>query len=251
MTRKIALSIVLIVLLFGCYELFFGEQPFIREKISSIRELESSSKRLETASLELERNSTTDFENKKAQLKKVIQTYNDTKEEYEQIIPPSVENPTEPIVGSELKDIYDVAFLWTILGNYATEEGIDLKFDIIKNFTSANSINNTSSNYIVCDLKFVITGQYINLTDFIYDIEDDDRLNFEINDFTMKKNEDKLQVTLNVRDIKVNASSLSELNSTTTSKAEDEGEIMNTTNTANTTNTTNTANSNAVNNTIQ
>ena len=242
MTRKITLSIILVVLIFGCYELLFGNHEAIREKIPSISQLESASKKLETASLELEKNSTTDFEQKRAKLKEVIKDYNQSKAEYEEVVPPTIADATEAVVEQELKDIYDVGFLWTILGNYATEEGIDLKYDIYKNYTSASSINNTSSNYIVCDLKFIITGKYINLTDFIYDIEDDDRLNFEINDFTMTKNGEILEVTLNVKGIKINSNNLLDSASTisqTTQQNETQTIGSNTSNTTNTTNSTN------------
>ena len=184
MTRKITLSILLIVLIVGCYELFFGTEEVFRKNIASVTQLEASSKELNTAVAQLEKMSTTEYTQRKEQLKTIIQDYKSSKEEYEELIPDTIADTADAVVGmeeNELKDIYDVDFLWTIVGNYATEEGINLKFDITKNTTSASSLNNTSSNYVVCDLQFVITGNYINLTDFIYDMEDDDRLNFEIN----------------------------------------------------------------------
>lgn len=255
MTRKITLSIILILLLFGCYELIFGNQEIIRGKVASISKLESSSKKLEQEALELEKNSTTDFEQKKKQLSKIVKDYNKAKDEYEEIVPPSIKDSTDAIIEEELKDIYDVDFLWTIIGNYATEEGVDLEFNVNKNLTSASSINNSSSNYVVCDLKFVITGQYINLTDFIYDLEDDDRLNFEINDFSMNKNGEVLEVTLNVREVKVNSNNLIDTASTTMTNPIEENETQTidsttsnqTTNMTNTTNTTNTIITNEVN----
>ena len=271
MTRKITLSIILILLIFGCYQLLFSEQLAIRKNVASVSQLKSSSRKLETASVELEKNSTTVFEQKKAELKETIKKYNEAKSSYESIVPSNIQDANEAVIENELKDIYDVDFLWTIVGNYATEEGINLKFDINKNFTSASSINNTSSNYIVCDLKFVITGQYINLTDFIYDIEDDDRLNFEINDFKMKKTsgdatggsdenksstQSELEVTLNVREVKINSDNLIEtMNTSDTTSTTEENETQeinsNTTNTTNTTNTENTTNTtNTINNTV-
>lgn len=261
MTRKITLSIILILLIYVCYQLFFGEISTIREKVASVSELETASDELDKATLELEKNSTTDFEQKKIDLKEAIKKYNDAKDAYENLVPANV---ADTIIEADLKDIYDVDFLWTIVGNYATEEGINLKFDINKNFNSASSINNTSTNYVVCDLKFVITGQYINLTDFIYDIEDDDRLNFEINDFTMKKGSSEeegsssdLEVTLNVREIKINADNLIQnAPAVTPNNEQTESQQINsdTTNTTNATNTTNTQTStntaNTTNNTV-
>lgn len=250
MTRKISLFIILILLIFGCYAVAFGEYETIRKDIASIEELKKSSDTLKASVETLEKNSTVDFEDKKEKLAKTIEEYNKAKEEYETILPQAGIDVSEIALEESLKDMYDVDFLWTIVGNYATEEGIDLKFDINKNYNSASSINNTSDSYVVCDLKFVITGNYINLTDFIYDLEDDDRLNFEINDFEMQKNGDSLQVTFIVEEIKLNSTNLIETNSsivsTNTTIQEIEADTsMNTTNTS-ATNTTNTV-SNSVN----
>ena len=151
-----------------------------------------------------------------------------TKKDYEDMVsrlPSQAADNLLAIEENDLKDIYNVDFLWTIVGNYATEEGIDLKFDIIKNTTSTAALKNTSSKYIVCDLQFFITGKYINLTDFIYDLEDDDRLNFEINDFEMQKDGDNLQVTLNIKEVKVNSENLIE---SSANKVVDSSEILQT-----------------------
>ena len=243
MTRKITLSIILILLLWGCYEIGFGNNKIFRNNISSVTELERSSKQLSLSLTQLEKNCTTDYETKKNTLEKAIKDYQESKKEYEKIIPQYSIGKADDIDINEIKDIYDVDFLWTIVGNYATEEGINLKFDINKNINSASSINNTSSNYVVCDLKFTIAGNYINLTDFIYDLEDDDRLNFEINDFSMQKDGENLQVTLTVKEIKVNSDNLIETMTAINSSDSDSATEKNTTNTTNTTNTaTNTTN---------
>ncbi len=248
--RNVSLTIILILLIFGCYQLAYGNSEMVREKVASVKELEVASKRLNTQVAALEKSSTDEFSAKKKQLSDTVQNYREAKQEYEQVVAQfSTETATSLLEMQEndLKDIYDVDFLWTIVGNYATEEGINLKFDVVKNTTSASSLNNTSTNYIVCDLKFVITGKYINLTDFIYDIEDDDRLNFEINNFDMEKGESDLKVTLTVREVKINSDNLTDtISSMTTPTPETNNTANNTTNTTNTTNsaknTTNTTN---------
>lgn len=217
--RKVTLSIILILLIVGCYQVLFGNVPFLREYVASVSELKASSKRLNTQLAQLEKSSDYEFAEKKKELSKVIEDYRTSKQDYEQVVSQFSTETAETLLQiqeNSLKDIYDVDFLWTIVGNYATEEGINLKFDVVKNTTSASSLNNTSTNYVVCDLQFIITGNYINLTDFIYDLEDDDRLNFEINDFDMQKSGNDLQVTLNVREIKINADNFIESASNTT-----------------------------------
>lgn len=213
MTREITLSAILIVLVFACYKVIFAAPDVTSEKNIGINQLAATSKALNASIAQIEEDSTITFENKKKELEKAITEYQKEKKNYEDMVSRLPSQTTDSLMAieeNELKDIYNVDFLWTIVGNYATEEGIDLKFDIIKNITSSASLKNTSSKYMICDLKFIITGNYINLTDFIYDLEDDDRLNFEINDFEMQKEGDKLQVTLNIKGVKVNSENLIE-----------------------------------------
>lgn len=216
--RLIVLVIILILGIICCYEVLFGNAKSIRSGVKSIAELKALSNDLEKDALTLEKYSTTDFEQKKASLEKTIEEYQKAKTEYEDLIPTSAENVLSGEL-NEMKDVYEVDFLWTIVGNYATEEGINLKFDVNRNTTSASSISNTSSNYIVCDLRFTIEGSYVNLTNFIYDIEDDDRLNFEINNFEMTKGSSDLKVALIVKAIKLNADSLIQSNLLNTSSS--------------------------------
>lgn len=213
--RKVVLTIVLLVLLFGCYEVVFNEASVVRKYVASVSQLEMASRKLDTQLAQLEKSSDSDYAQKKKELTQIIENYRNTKQEYEQVVSELSDQTADALIKmqeNDLKDIYDVDFLWTIIGNYATEEGINLKFDVNRNVSSASSLNNTSTNYVICDLQFVITGKYINLADFIRDIEDDDRLNFEINDFDMQKSGSDLQVTLTVREIKINSDNLIESN---------------------------------------
>lgn len=211
MTRKLTLAIILILLIIGCYTVILGDNPGIREKVAGISQLENTSEMLNSQIISLDQITNEGFDQKKKELEKTIEDYKTTKSEYEEVLEKFSEETAQTLLeiqDAQSEDVYDVDFLWTIIGNYATEEGINLQFDINKNTSSPSSINNTSSDYIVCDLKFTITGKYINLTDFIYDLEDDDRLNFEINDFTMQKEGEDLLVTLNIKEVKINADNL-------------------------------------------
>lgn len=251
--RKVVLTIVLLVLLFGCYEVVFNEASVVRKYVASVSQLEMASRKLDTQLAQLEKSSDSDYAQKKKELTQIIENYRNTKQEYEQVVSELSDQTADALIKmqeNDLKDIYDVDFLWTIIGNYATEEGINLKFDVNRNVSSASSLNNTSTNYVICDLQFVITGKYINLADFVRDIEDDDRLNFEINDFDMQKSGSDLQVTLTVREIKINSDNLIESNAlqditndvTQTIDSITSGNTTNTTTNTTTTNTTNTTN---------
>ena len=61
----------------------------------------------------------------------------------------------------------------------------------------------------MCDLSFTVTGEYIALTDFVYSMENDEKLNFEISNFVLEKGGENLQATFVVKEVPINSSNLS------------------------------------------
>lgn len=101
---------------------------------------------------------------------------------------------TDEIKEASRKDIYDIEYLWAKIGNYATKNGVTLKMDV-QNPVS----DNTDTKY---DLSFNATGQYISISDFVYDLEDDDSLGFKIEDFALTPSSgDTLSATFTVKGI--------------------------------------------------
>ena len=107
---------------------------------------------------------------------------------------------------------YKVEFLWTVIGNYAGKEGVTLTLDIAE-AGKAGTYN----------LNFTLVCNYIGITDFIYDIENDEDLKFEIQNFAMS--------------VSSGDTTTSESNSTNNSNTSN----TNNTNDTNSTNTTNTS----------
>jgi len=140
------------------------------------------------------------------------------------------------------------------VGNFATEYGLDLEFNITKNVSDQNK-----NEYVLTDLNFTISGSYENIANFINELEDDQRLEFEIRDFNMSRKKVKekidgkdvereyLQATFKVYSIAINRATLTQL--TPEQQNALENNKQNTTNTTNTVNTTNTSNTNTVSNT--
>lgn len=204
--RKVIIFLVLILLIVACWEVvvegFAIGQDFT---IYSYEVVESSSKGLDTLISQLVNANDMEFPREKQNLKTAINEYQSKKQEYEELQAVVEKNTTE--IDLNLVDIYDVDFLWTIIGNYGTEEGINLKFDVVKSLTSTIS----SEEYTICDLRFTVSGDYIPITDFIYDLEDDSRLSFEISSFQIAKGAENLQATFVVREVPINNANLTEL----------------------------------------
>ena len=119
---------------------------------------------------------------------------------------------------------YEIEYLWTVIGNHATSEGVVIKMDLV-----AGSLQN---NY---NLNFTVTGEYIGITDFISDIENDAALGFKIENFNLVpgSNTSELQATFTCRDIEIKdiASGSSTKADTDTSKKEDSKSTSSSTNT--------------------
>lgn len=69
--------------------------------------------------------------------------------------------------------------------------------------TPSNAAGGSSAkDYVLCDLKFTVTGSYVDITEFIYDIENDSKLGFKIDNFTMTGS-DTLSATFTCNGIKI------------------------------------------------
>ncbi len=222
--RKILLAIVLIIAIVLCYQTAVNGLTIGDFKIPSYMEIEQQNTELEQQISELNRKNTTDFETKKTALEKAIKDYNAAKENYQAVAPQLNNIKTSEIeVDLGIKP-YDIEYLLVKIGNYATEKGITILFNVIKSgaggsttttVTNPTSGASTTSKeyYTMADIDFTIAGEYNSLIEFMYAIEGDDELRFEINDFAMvgatgNNTVGGVQATFKVKGIPVNNSNL-------------------------------------------
>ncbi len=123
--------------------------------------LESSLKKLENLNTEGINSATENVENK-------IGLYEDKKLEYDIL---ALTASKEEIAEANKVEKYLLDYLWIRIGNYASDNAV--KFKISTTLTDANVPQG--------DIKFDITGSYISIINFIYDLENDEELDFEIN----------------------------------------------------------------------
>jgi len=203
--RKLILLLLCIVFAFGVYYTTSeGFQIGNTFSVANYNTVLNASNDVDNLISELENINDVQFAQRNDSLNSAIKNYKNVKEEYEELVQSL---NTEDMPDISLVDTYDVDFLWTTIGNYGTEEGISLKFDVTK---STSSILDTQS-YTMCNLKFTVSGNYIPITDFIYDLEDDSKLGFEISDFLLSKGGDNLQATFTVKNVPINNKNLTEI----------------------------------------
>lgn len=146
------------------------------------------------------------------------------KENYADLILYNSEDETS---GLNLYEKYEIEYLWTKLGNYATDNSLTMKLEVTNSATGAEKSYN---------LNFTLNGEYVSIIDCISQIEDDSTLGFKIENFKMVQADDgTIQATFTVKNVTID--------NIDTTTVQDENQNTNNTNTTN--NTTN----NTINNT--
>ena len=224
--KKIILVLIIIIVSVFAYATITRGFSISGVKILSLQDIKNKNNELDNKILELDtlKNKTypTEMSNLSAAGKELISTKN----EYLSLI--SYDENSEDQNISEYKK-YEIEVLWVEIGNYATENSVKLNLSI------AQSSNGTPD---MSDIIFEGTGEYNSISDFISDIEKDDKLNFSIEEFELEptgtqneRNRSILSFKFKVKDVPVNLDNIKIDNSSTSSNS--------TNSTQNNTNTTN------------
>lgn len=125
-------------------------------------------------------------------LNKTFDSYKIQKQKYQDLAGVS-EGKSEEIY--ETKQ-YDISYLWRVLGKYATNRGLTLGIDVQK---STNNLYNFS---------FSLNGTYVDIIQFITDIENNSDLYFRIYNFKMSGSGTTITATFKVEDINIDPSTI-------------------------------------------
>lgn len=194
--RKILISvlIVLIVVIFGLMAVSGLNIGNLR--IASVKEIIDENKKLDESIETLNKTITTDYVTAKSNLDASLKKLETSKQKYQDTIRYSTE---EEIKAANQTESYEIGYLWTKIGLYATKRGIVMQANV-----SSGSITN------LYNITFTITGEYISISEFIYDIENDSNLGFKIEDFTLSPGTgNNLQGTFIIRNVAIDRESLS------------------------------------------
>ncbi len=172
--KKIIILILIVLFAFLFYSILFGNITvfgWTNSNINDIKEADANlDKKINTAKeLNMQKypQSISSLETSIDDLKKV-------KEKYENKVKYLEDDLELGVV--QIKE-YKIDRLWVALGNYAKDEKVTLKLDIVE-----------TGKQGVYDLNITLVGEYIGITDFIYDIEKDDTLGFKIMNFKIAPN---------------------------------------------------------------
>lgn len=169
--KKIIMSVVLVLFALIIYFLTFKNITvfgWTNKNVEQIKQLDESLK--QEIDVAKEKN-LQEYPNSIKKLESSIDELKKVKEKYEDKVSAISNDIDLGIV--HLKE-YKIERLWVAIENYAKDENVNLKIDVVENAQKG-----------LYDLEVTATGGYIGLTDFIYDIEKDDTLGFKILNFKM------------------------------------------------------------------
>ena len=100
------------------------------------------------------------------------------------------------------KKQYDIGYLWRTLGKNATSRNLTLGMDVKTNANKKESLYN---------LHFTVAGQYVNIAQFIADLENNSDLSFRIYNFKMSGSERVISATFTVKNVKIDPLTLNKV----------------------------------------
>ena len=255
--KRLLITISLIVL--TCFGYVIIANGFSNEQfgldISSYSDIENDSAEMTKLLAAYNKKNDEEYETTLTSLNGAITKYKKSKQEYEDVLKLLEEQMGTNEDGIHSSKVsYEIEFLLAELGLYGDKEGLDIEMTLSK--SNAFDENATSLGYTLCDMNFKVSGEYMDIAEFLYDIEGNDELGFEIRDFNMIPTE----TTFTVYSVPIKSSSLIEsvtnsaLNDpnnkgSMTGIVDNDGSPTNTT-TNNTTNTTSGGTTNNTSNTV-
>lgn len=236
--RKTLIMFIIFLLVVVILIMLFSSLSVGGLKILGLKELNDKNKELDSDIQKLSALTSTGYQKALTEVNNSVKEYKTTKEEYDQLAEVSAEGQLS--TASQLQK-YEIEYLWTRIGAHATKENVVLKMEVSANSTS------TATGYF--DLNFAVTGSYVAITDFIYDIENDSSLGFKIENFKMTSGSASFickNIAINIDASEIASSSSDSDTEESTSTSENTSQSTNDTNTTNenTTNTTSTTSTN-------
>lgn len=177
--RKKLIILIFCSLLIG--SIFLLENGISSLNIKGFVEIGEKNKLIDTRISNLSDFITINYTNALSELKQTTNDLKEAKKIYENQAALSNSDTSQ-------QEKFDIEYLWTKLGNYARDENVVIKIDLVLSEINSN---------LYC-LNFSVTGDYTNTTNFINDIENDSDLGFKIENFKMIETRKLWNVTYNV-----------------------------------------------------
>lgn len=154
----------------------------------------------------------TDYQKNIDDLNSAIKKLETEKSSYEDLVNVSTDSEVE---SANQNYNYMIDFLLIRVENHAKSVGVTMKMDVTRSSSGAENVYN---------LNFTATGSYVGIEEFITGIEDDSKLGFKIENFSMKsssENGGEVQATFVCKDITIQGISNNNSSSSSTTDRAD------------------------------
>lgn len=198
MRNKVILIIILVAIIILLYSTLHGIN-IGNISVPSISQIREKNNNLEEKITEASNLSTISYPNKIDELEDTFEKYLIQKQKYEELSGLASNKKSDTY---ETKQ-YDISYLWRVLGKYATSRNLTLNIDVEK-------ASKTESLY---NFNFTVSGEYVNISQFITDLENDSELYFRIYNFSMTGSGTKITSSFTVKNVAIDSATI-----TTTSK---------------------------------
>lgn len=226
--KKILLIILIILLTVGVYFAIGKGISIGNIHVLSMTQISDENTKLNTKIEEANQLIDLEYPKKMSNLKAASSEMIQAKEEYLKLTNISTD---EQILKATRSESYSIEFLWATIGNHATAEGVNLKFEILSNDTGTQGVYN---------LGFTVDGNYVAIINFISAIENDSKLNFRVQNFKLVPYQQPvLRATFTVKNIGIEGNNSAQAVTTTQTNTEGNTQTNNQTTDTNTTNTEN------------
>ena len=198
--KKVLILIIIILLIVLCYNTINDGFQIGNVSVLSIGQIQQENNNLDNKIAEIEELKESQYPSKLTEISSEAKKMLSNKKTYEELVAYSSE---QDVLNASQTEMYDIEVLWTRIGNHATSNEVITKMELV---SSSNNTPNAN------DLKFTATGNYIAITDFIRDIEEDVKLGFTIEEFELVPQTEGdgsiLQATFRVRDVFLNSETI-------------------------------------------
>ncbi len=165
MIKKILLLLIIVYVGYNCWivtsqgiNISLGG---FKVDIPSYETVDKNMKKLDTSVTELNKLNTQDVSAALDKVSAATKNYETRKQEYDLL---AISASEEDIAEANKVEKYLLDFLWMRIGKYASDNDIKWKMD----YDESEILN------------FNITGSYVSIINFIYDLENDTELNFKV-----------------------------------------------------------------------
>lgn len=182
---------VLLILLIGCMVYVTIETVNLGDiKLLSFEDMKAKNVELEVAEVELD-TAKLQYEIATDNLKRAKSSYETAKKSYDNIS----EEKINTIKEATKEEHYYIDWLWIVLGGYADSNGLELTVKDPR-LGSESSTNGT--------IKIKLVGRYSDITDFVFEVENDNDLKFKLDNMLMEYDGDnKVSATFDVLSMEV------------------------------------------------